>query len=388
MTSRTQFLIIILSFTTASSIGQQLNNTDSIKTRSIAERISGHDFPSIAKPWGNCIDFPNSNRPDQVTHHDIIWESIGKENSKPANRIVGANWKGKYPALGESFSNLREALERRKEALALNPNIIILAELRWRDYTDSSLPADHEFWKRDAQGNRVPATGDKMAQPRYYLDTNNHHLIDHLCLQAKYMVESGVYDGVFLDWFGPSAAFFKKLRETIGDKYLIITNSNYKYDAERAKYINGAYMECYKTNNPEVLPLWEQSVRNPKINVVDMMGEPVNCVGEPDGKRMRNTTTYTLVHSNGYVLYGDHFHNHRWFTFWDIKLGQPKAGKQLIQPGAYSREFEHGVVVNNSGNKTITVEFKKEMKRVSDGTIDTSFKLGIDDGDFFMNISK
>ncbi len=388
MTSRICLLIIVLSFTTAASIGQQINNKDSFKVKPISERVNSHDFPSIAKPWGNCIDFPINNRLDQITHHDIVWESIGRENSKPGNRVVGANWKGKYPALGESFSNLPESLERRKEALTLNPNIIILAELRWRDYIDSSLPQDHEFWKRDDQGNRIPATGDKMALPRYYLDTNNHNLMDHLCQQAKYMVESGVYDGVFLDWFGPSAAFFKKLRETISDKYLIVTNSNYKYDAERAKYINGAYMECYKINNPEVLPMWEQSVRSPKINVVDMMGEEVNCVGEPDLKRMRNTTTYTLVHSNGYVLYGDHFHNHHWFSFWDIKLGAPTSDKQMIKQGAFKREFKNGVVVNNSGSSTITVEFKKKMKRVSDNTVGTSFKIDPDDGDFFITISK
>jgi len=264
----------------------------------------------------------------------------------------------------------------------------MLAELRWRDYMDSLLPQDHEFWKRDAQGNRIPATVDKMALPRYYLDTNNHNLMDHLCRQARYMVESDVYDGVFLDWFGPSAGFFKKLRETIGDKYLIITNSNYKYDAERAKYINGAYMECYKVNLPDVLPLWEQSVRSPKINVVDMMGEQVNCVGVPDLKRMRNTTTYTVVHSDGYVLYGDHFHNHHWFSFWDIELGEPKGEKQLISAAAFKREFKNGVVVNNSGNNAITIEFKKKMKRVSDSTIGTSFKIDPEDGDFFMSTSQ
>jgi hypothetical protein len=388
MTSRFFFLIIVLSSTTTCTTGQELKSTDSLKTRSIGERVSNHNFPSIAKPWGNCIDFSNNNPADQITHHDIVWESIGRENSKPGNRVVGANWKGKYLALGESFSNLSESLERRKEALKQNPNIIILAELRWRDYMDSLLPADHEFWKRDDQGNRIPATGDKMALPRYYLDTNNSNLIDHLCKQAKYMVESGVYDGVFLDWFGPSAAFFKKLRETIGEKYLIITNYNYKYDAERAKYINGAYMECYKVNNPDVLPLWEQSVRNPKINVVDMMGEPVNCVGAPDLKRMRNTTTYTLVHSNGYVLYGDHFHNHHWFSFWDIKLGEPQREKQLIGQGAFKRAFKNGMVVNNSGSMMITVEFKKEMKRVSDSTTGTSFNIDPDDGDFFISMSK
>jgi len=388
MTNRICLAITILFFKTATVSGQELMQTDSFKTKSIAERVSGRNFPAIAKPWGKCIDFANEDPLDEIARHDFALESIGKENSKNKNPLASATWQGEYPALGESFSNLPAALERRKQILKRNPNIVLVAELRWRDYTEPSLPADHEFWKRDAQGNRVPATGDKMAQPRYYLDTNNQNLVAHLLRQAKYIVESGVYDGVFLDWFGPSAGFFKKLREAIGDKYLIITNSNYKYDAERAKYVNGAYMECYKVDNPDALPLWEQSVRSPKINVVDMMGEQVNCVGPPDLKRMRNTTTYTLIHSNGYVLYGDHFHNHHWFSFWDTKLGAPQKDKQLIAQGALKREFENGVVVNNSGSTQVTVEFKKEMKRVSDNTVGRSFKVDPNDGDFFMDITK
>ncbi len=376
---------MICFFSIRQSVFCQSNNIPS-SSKSIAERVAGHNFPSIVRPWGNCIDFNDNKRNEEITHHDLSWESIGKEKSKLGDRIAGANWSGKYPALGESFSNLTEALENRKEALAKNPNMVMLAELRWRDYMDSLLPADHEFWKRDAQGNRVLATGDKMALPRYFLDTNNINLVNHLLQQAKYMVESGVYDGVFLDWFGPSAGFFKKLRDVIGDKYLIITNANYKYDAERAKYINGAYLECYKTNNPDALPLWEQSVRSPKINVVDMMGEQVNCVGDPDLKRMRNTTTFSLIHSNGYTLYGDHYHLHHWFPFWDLKLGSPLSDKQLIEKGVFKRAFKKGFVVNNSSGKTITVNFESAVKRGSNNEIGKSFQIYSDDGDIFKKL--
>ena len=369
-------------------LGQSTNDQNSLVSKSISDKVTAHDYPSIARPWGHCIDFTINKRTEEITHQDLVWESIGNEKNKIGNRIAGANWKGKYPALSEVFSNQEEALANRKEALIKNPNIIILAELRWRDYMDSLLPIDHEFWKRDQQGNRVPATGDKMILPRYFLDTNNINLVNHLIQQAKYIVESGVYDGVFLDWFGPSAGFLKKLREAIGDNYLIIINSNYKYDPERAKYINGAYMECYKTNNPDVLPLWEGSVRTPKINVVDMMGEQVNCVGEPDVKRMRNTTTFTLVHSNGYVLYGDHFHVHHWFSFWDIKLGAALDKKQLVEEGVFKRVFHNGIVINNASDKTSTILFDQPMKRVSNNETGTSFKIASEDGDIFLPFNK
>ena len=380
-----KILILVLFSVINFALGQMNTLEIPVLAKSISEKIASHNFPSIARPWGNCIDFVNNKRADEISHHDIVWESIGKENAKIGNRVAGANWKGKYPALGETFSNIEEALANRKDALTKNPNIIMLAELRWRDNMDSLLPFDHEFWKRDPQGNRIPATGDKMVMPRYYLDTNNIHLVNHLLKQAKWIVESGVYDGVFLDWFGPSSGFFKKLREAIGNKYLIITNSNYKYDPERAKYINGAYMECYKVDNPDVLPLWEQSVQSPKINIVDMMGEQVNCAGETDLKRMRNTTTYSLIHSNGYLLYGDHFHNHHWFAFWDTKLGPPLREKELVKKGVFKREFKNGCVIHNSSGKSTVAEFDTLMKRVSNNEIGNSFIIQSEDGDFFVS---
>ena len=58
----------------------------------------------------------------------------------------------------------------------------------------------------------------------------------------------------------------------------------------------------------------------------------------------------------------------------------------MIEPGAFKREFENGVVVNNSGSKIITIEFTKKIKRVSDTTIAISFKIDADDGDFFIAV--
>jgi Hypothetical glycosyl hydrolase family 15 len=377
---KSMYLLLGLTIVFFNSYSQQV-----IVQKQVAERIAGHNFPSIAKPWGNCVDFKINKRSEEIIHHDIAWESIGKENDKIGNRIIGANWTGAYPALSSQFSNADAAIANKKEALNKNPNIIILAELRWRDYMDSLLPNDHEFWKRDSLGNRVIAKGDKMARTRYLLDTSNIHLVNQLLMQAKCMVESGIYDGVFLDWFGPSAGFFEKLRKAIGDKYLIITNSNYKYDAERAKYINGAYMECYKTENPTVVSLWEQTVQSPKVNVVDMMGEANNLQGASDFKRMRNTTTFTLIHSDGYLLYGDHYHNHHWFDFWDFKLGNPITKEIMIEKDIYKRNFENGVVVNNASKQAKEIEFDTLMKRFSTNEISTKFLLESNDGNYFIS---
>jgi len=373
---------VLLLFATAVGAGEA-----SKLEKPLADRVAGHDYPAIARPWGSCMDFSKQERQQEILKHDISWESVGGERFGVGDRPIGANWAGKYIALGTSFANLNDCLERRRKLLAANPNAIFLAELRWRDYTDSSLPKDHEFWKRDRAGNRIGAIGDKMNEPRYYLDTtNNPNVAQHLLTQAKCMVQSGAYDGVFLDWNGPSVAFLKQLREALGSRYLIIINMNYKYDADRAKYVNGAYLECWKTNNPVSLEQWEKTAQSPRINVLDMMGEPVGCTGTPDLPRMRNTTTYGLVHSGGYVLYGDHFHKHRWFPFWDVKLGKPLAAGVPIRDDSYRRAFEKGSAVNNSNNQPITVTFPKKVKRLSDGSVGTTFTIPGHDGDIFLKV--
>jgi len=230
----------------------------------LVERVLGHDYPSIARPWNLCIDFPSKQRQQEILKHDISWESIGRERGGVGDRPIGANWAGKYITLGTEFANLNDCLDRRKRPLTTNPNAIFLAELRWRDYMDSSLPKEHEIWKRDSLGNRIVAKGDKMNEPRYYLDNDNKNLVQHLLNQANCIVQSGAYDGVFLDWFGPSAAFLKQLRQTLGSRCLIIINAGYNYDPERAKYINGAYLECWKTNNPATLENVRKQFKAPR----------------------------------------------------------------------------------------------------------------------------
>ncbi|MGD1019424.1 MAG: hypothetical protein ABSA12_08905 [Verrucomicrobiia bacterium] len=377
-------LIVILSLPASVTDATEAIDAPSKPEKPLADRVLAHDYPSIARPWGLCVDFSNEERHRDIVKHDISWESIGRGRDGLGDRAIGANWAGNYRALGTNFANLNDCLERRRTLLASNPNAVVLAELRWRDYTDSSLPENHDFWKRDPSGNRIVAKGDKMNEPRYYLDNDNPHLVKHLLIEAKYIVESGAYDGVFLDWFGPSATFLKQLRETIGSRYLIIVNANYKYDPERAQYINGAYLECYKTNNPASLEQWEHTVQSPKVNVLDMMGEPTGCTGSPDLQRMRNTTTYSLVHSDGYVLYGDHFHKHRWFPFWDAKLGKPLSDGVQISKDSYRREFEKGFAINNSNEDSVTVTLPRLVKRLSDGSSGTMFTIHGNDGDIFL----
>lgn len=125
---KSMYLLLGLTIVFFNSYSQQV-----IVQKQVAERIAGHNFPSIAKPWGNCVDFKINKRSEEIIHHDIAWESIGKENDKIGNRIIGANWTGAYPALSSQFSNADAAIANKKEALNKNPNIIILAELRWRD---------------------------------------------------------------------------------------------------------------------------------------------------------------------------------------------------------------------------------------------------------------
>jgi len=115
-----------------------------------------------------------------------------------------------------------------------------------------------------------------------------------------------------------------------------------------------------------------------------MIGEPLGCTGSPDLQRMRNTTTYSLVHSDGYVLYGDHFHKHRWFSFWDVKLGKPLVERMQIKGDSYRREFEKGFAVNNKNDQSVAVKFPEQVRRLSDGSFSMTFTIPGNDGDIFM----
>jgi len=124
-------------------------------------------------------------------------------------------------------------------------------------------------------------------------------------------VESGVVDGVMLDWWEEDAdrvALVTAIRKRIGEDALILVNANDRKIPQSAPFVNGLFMECYKSQTAgqwqqiaETLAWAEENLRTPRINCLETWWHDSRA----DEHLMRATTTLSLVLSDGYCLFAD-----------------------------------------------------------------------------------
>lgn len=387
--------------------------------KSITDRVNDRDYPSAFMAWYN-IDMPNKypvsteeERIKACAKHDLMWEEPLSQLGEKVDLVLGLVWDHKNHGLATSFT--KESLERaqrnKKKLLELNPNMVCLFEVRWRDAPSSFLPTNSAWWMRNNKGEIVKGWPGGW-EPFLMLNYKNEEFLDNVARQAKIAVECGVYDGIMLDWSG-DLEVVKHIREAIGkDKLLIVNVHDDINDAkEYQQYINGSFMELNPIdslampveelvlfgkedlngrkweNMEKALLYFEENFQTPRINCLEVWGN------RSDLTRMRATTTLGLTHSDGYVLYADPNplktpdHYHDWYEFWDVKLGKPIAKGVKQADNSWKREFEGGTVIYNSYNNVpVTVKFETEMKRVSDGTIGNSFVVNRRDGDIFTPV--
>jgi hypothetical protein len=396
---------LIFSYFYYSGFGQ--TNSSSIKNR-----INSREFPSIFQAWYG-IDMPEfpqntlEKRLKAAAKHDLLWEEPLSQLGEKVDLVIGLVWDHKNHGLANSFTkeSLAQAQENKKKLLELNPNMVFLFEIRWRDAPSSFLPENSEWWLRNEKGE-IKKGWLGGWEPFYMLNYNNPDFQDNLARQAKIALESGIYDGVMLDWSG-HVEIAKKIRKSIGKEGLIIVNLH--DDIEDAKnfkdVINGSFMELNPKDGStniaeggkeeknlrswnkikESLLWFENNFQKPVVNCLEVWGD------RKDLARMRATTTLGLTHSNGFTLYADPNplktpdHLHDWYPFWDIKLGKPIGKLVKLSNGVYRRRFEGGVAIYNhyqNGEQVIT--FNQTMKRASDGSIGKTFKIADRDGDIFF----
>ncbi|MBE0679117.1 MAG: hypothetical protein IH592_10180 [Bacteroidales bacterium] len=386
------------------------------ETRGITERVTGRDYPSVFQAWYpvDMQEFPletNQQRVAVAAKHDLIFEEPLSQLGEGYDLVLGLVWDHKHHGLAGSFTteSLDQALANRREALKINPNMVFLFEIRWRDAPMSFLPEDSPWWLRDSSGTIVKGWLGGW-EPFYKLNYDNPEFQDNVARQAKISIESGVYDGVMLDWSG-HLEIIKKIRNAIGDSALIMVNIHDDIEDGRLykDYINGSFMELNPADSlsmpvedlvlfsredvnrrswdriREALVWFEDSLQKPTVNCLEVWGN------RDDLQRMRATTTLGLTHSNGFVLYADPNplktpdHLHDWYPFWDAGLGKPLGERVDKEDGSSWREFEGGTVVyNHYSNPAVTVTFNEERKRASDGSAGKEFTVARRDGDIFL----
>ena len=354
---------------------------------SIHDRIKDRNFPSIFTPWAGPHWVSVVNRPDlsgveNVALHDL-W-------------LSGPQFGLDFTEMPDGFTmagNLEEAIQRRDEFLALNPNMIFLVDIRMREDWSDTLPEDWPYWVRDANGDVVSDwPGANL------LDFTHPYIQDRIVQQAIAVAKCGLFDGIFFDYWSEGQVLaglrtreaelrardniIQRIRAATRNDFLIAGNTNDRTIPRTGPYINGGVME---TGVPGLLTaeqleialgeiesslLWlEQNLREPRINVLQGAGyspelSPANL------RQMRAITTLSLTHSDGYVLYSiTGGFNHYWYDFWDADLGRPVGPKAQLYdediPGLYIREYTNGWAAYNHSGKQQVVNLPEKIQGVS-----------------------
>jgi len=356
-------------------------------SRSILKRINGRTFPSVFQAWNRADNLRGEDELTTVARHDLLFHGVG---------FFGLRWDHRYAGLARKFrkETIPLALARRKKLLDKNPNMIVLAEIRYRDASARWFPPGHKWWRRGKDQKVMPGWSEGG---HLQMDFSDATYRGHVAVRAAAAVTTGVVDGVMLDWWRDDddrLALVKLVRAAIGPEALILVNPNDRTTPGTAEFINGYFMECCVSRTPEqwtkiarTLAWAEKNLRKPRINCLETWYHK----SRDDLNLMRAATTLSLTHSDGYCLFsdpnplpsGDHLHN--WYAFWNKSLGKPTGPGRTGRDGSTRREFDKGTVIYNPmGNKTVTATFSKNRTSLSSLTTARNHKINSCDGDILL----
>jgi hypothetical protein len=356
----------------------------------LAERLGLRSYPSVFQAWSEATALPGYSEEDMMAMHDVIF-------LHPAR--MGLELDGKWEGLAAHFDkgDIAEARKKRARLLAKNPRLVLLAEVHYHDASPKEfLPDNSPYWQRDAKGKRIPGWEEGGW---WMLDYEHEPWQKQVALRAKAVMDTGVFDGIMLDWWEDDEAHLalvQKVRAAIGGQALIMTNSNAFQIPRCAPYVNGMFMECDRTADAKQWKdvsdtlLWaEANLRQPHVNCVETWYHK----SRKDYNLMRSVTTLALTHSDGCCLFSDpndlptDDHLHDWYDFWNKGLGRPVHEGYLRNDGAWQRPFTGGTAIYNpEGNKPVTVAFDKPHRSRATGKTGLEFVVPALDGDIFIAV--
>jgi hypothetical protein len=352
----------------------------------LAHRIAGRSFPSVFQAWNPADNLQEDARVTEA-RHDLIFHGA---------RFFRLKWNAPHEGVATGFTpaSITNARQRRQELLARNPHLVLLLEIRYRDAHRTFLPDGHPWWRRDGAGKLVMGWEEggyiqlDFAKPAYR---------EQVATQAQAAVQSGVVDGIMLDWWDDDdarLALIQAIRARIGEQALILVNANDRTTPRTAPFVNGYFMECYRSRTAQewariatTLEWAERHLRAPRINCLESWYHQSRA----DEPLMRTTTTLSLTLSDGYCLFADPNplptpdHRHNWYPFWEKTLGQPLAAGVRQPNGSIHRVFSQGTVVYNPlGNGTVEVTFATPRTSVATGKTALMHRVAGGDGDLFL----
>ncbi len=374
-----------------------------IAANAIRPRLENRTFPSVFGAWSDILNLPNVSYIDRFRKRDLYW-----------SEMFGLRFLSTTAGQTVIIGPLETATRERDANLARNPNMIFLVEIRMRDAGSHYFPEDSPYWVRDA-------TGQFVGDPWRVIDFTHPHVQDMIVQQALAVSKCGLYDGIFIDWWNEDRPvslnwdsydaeqrardnIVQRIRAATRPDFLIMVNTNVRIIPRTGKYINGGFMETGMPNGQigealedkvtrvEQSLLWlEQNLREPQINGLEGSAIPSQPPDSPDNLRwMRVSTTLSLTHSDGYVVYSAGIsHNHYWYDFWDADLGRPVGEKrQLYQEieGLYIREFTNGWAVYNHSGEAQVITLPEEVQGVASGLVGAEHALPNLDGEMYLRV--
>lgn len=319
-------------------------------------------------------------------------------------------------------------IDRRKEIQMLNPNFLYIAAVYYygigADRTEENTYSEEwPYWLRDEEGKRV----HEPSWNQYLIDFTLPGAEDHFVKQAVSIAKCGIFDGIFLDLWADlpgtplpekahlyhgnqleaAVSLVKRIRESVGDDFLIIVNSTDRIIPLSAPYVNGAYMETWDKAYPRerlielenVLSWHEENLRYPQVNCLEVAKNPREPWDSPANLRLARTiTTLILTHSNGSVqVHGKpDFTAKYWYPFFDAPLGYTIGGndtkgvlyetpKGMPIEGLFIREFTGGYAVYNRSGKERQVYLPKKVSGWASGVENKHWHtIGDMDGEIYL----
>ncbi len=382
-----------------------------IEKPAVSPRVSDRNYPSTFAAWHNIINKPLLTWEERIAFHDLYFCCLhfGMRYIQINNQTKVLGWVERAQQIRETFPKL------------------YLASVGHYAAPKNQYPEDWEYWLRDNEGNLVQDAG----WDQYLIDYTQKGAQDHFVNRIIAIAQCGLYDGILLDWWSEEwntlynrntgeiyrpleaevdakVSILRRVREEVGDDFLILVNTNRTKIPRSGPYVNGTFMETLRDNDQgytyeglkqiESTLLWaERNLKSPQINCLEGWGLETEPLDSPSNKKwMRVFTTISLTHSDGYVnfvtgitggidhthaysiwdghntqhhqgIIHDHQHEHYWYEFWNANLGQPTIGEKGIlyenRDGLFIREFDNGwAVYNRSGEpQTIRLPYTKAV---------------------------
>ena len=195
--------------------------------------------------------------------------------------------------------HIETAKSQQTEILSLNPNMIFIVGMSYQAANPGDYPEDWPYWAKDESGNIMEGL----------IDFTYPEIQDMIVQRAIDFAKCGLFDGIFFDWWREewrnrklapyytydvheaAITMLKRIREAVGDDFLILVNSNKTKVPRSAPYVNGMFMETINGYGHKGLPeiestlLWgEQNLREPQINCLEgwsirnePLDSPKNC---------------------------------------------------------------------------------------------------------------